>query len=133
MVDRIVDNVVDRVAVLLLGFDHLRPEAPAEDVIAAPVTLVEGSGVNAVQVAHAVGEIGFGGLDDQVIVIAEQAADCGAQMYFVSSSLMLLLEKARHRLTRDTREDAIERLKELRTSLISATVTGKIDVREEAA
>jgi restriction endonuclease S subunit len=29
--------------------------------------------------------------------------------------------------------DAIERLKELRTALISAAVTGKIDVREEAA
>jgi type I restriction enzyme S subunit len=29
--------------------------------------------------------------------------------------------------------DAIERLKELRTALISAAVTGKIDVRETAA
>ena len=29
--------------------------------------------------------------------------------------------------------DAVDRLKELRTALISATVTGKIDVREEAA
>jgi type I restriction enzyme S subunit len=29
--------------------------------------------------------------------------------------------------------DAIERLKELRTALISAAVTGKIDVRDEAA
>ena len=29
--------------------------------------------------------------------------------------------------------DAIERLEELRTALISAAVTGKIDVREEAA
>ncbi|MCX9080553.1 MAG: restriction endonuclease subunit S, partial [Candidatus Methanoperedens sp.] len=29
--------------------------------------------------------------------------------------------------------DAIERLKELRTALISAAVTGKIDVRKEAA
>ncbi len=29
--------------------------------------------------------------------------------------------------------DAIERLKEIRTALISAAVTGKIDVREEAA
>ena len=29
--------------------------------------------------------------------------------------------------------EAIERLKELRTALISAAVTGKIDVREEAA
>ena len=28
--------------------------------------------------------------------------------------------------------DAIDRLKELRTALISAAVTGKIDVREEA-
>jgi type I restriction enzyme S subunit len=29
--------------------------------------------------------------------------------------------------------DAIERLKEFRTTLISAAVTGKIDVREKAA
>jgi hypothetical protein len=29
--------------------------------------------------------------------------------------------------------EAIERLKELRTALISAAVTGKIDVREEAS
>jgi hypothetical protein len=29
--------------------------------------------------------------------------------------------------------EAIDRLKELRTALISAAVTGKIDVREEAA
>ncbi len=29
--------------------------------------------------------------------------------------------------------DAIDRLKELRTALISAAVTGKIDVREEVA
>jgi restriction endonuclease S subunit len=29
--------------------------------------------------------------------------------------------------------EAIERLKELRTAIVSAAVTGKIDVREEAA
>jgi hypothetical protein len=29
--------------------------------------------------------------------------------------------------------DAVERLKELRAALISAAVTGKIDVREEVA
>jgi len=75
VVDRIVDNVVDRVAVLLLGFDHLRPEAPAEDVIAAAVALVEGAGVLAVQVAHAVGEVCAQGLDDQVVVVPHQAAN----------------------------------------------------------
>ena len=32
-----------------------------------------------------------------------------------------------------TARDAIDRLEELRTALISAAVTGKIDVREEAA
>src|SRR5205807_7937460 len=56
VVDRVVDDIVDGVVVLLLRLDQLRPEAPAKDVIAAPVTLVEGSGVDAVQVAHAVGE-----------------------------------------------------------------------------
>ena len=78
MVNRIVDHVVDRVVVLLLGLDQLRPEAPAEDVIAAPVALVELAGVSAIQVAHAIREVRAEGLNDQVVVVPHQAAHVSA-------------------------------------------------------
>jgi hypothetical protein len=77
MVEGIVEDVLDRVRVLLLRLDQLRPEAAAEDMIAAPVALVEGSGVGAVQVPHAVGEVRRRRLDDQVVVVSQQAADVG--------------------------------------------------------
>ena len=73
MVDRVVEDVLERLLVLLLGFDLLRPEALAEDVIRSPVALVEGARVLAVQVAHAVGEIRERRLDDEVVVVAEEA------------------------------------------------------------
>ena len=72
--DRVVEDVVDRVVVLLLRLDHPRPEPLAEDVVPAAVPLVEGAGVLAVQVAHAVGEVRQRGLDEEVVVVAEQAA-----------------------------------------------------------
>jgi hypothetical protein len=74
VVDRVVEDVVDRVVVLLLRLDHPRPEPLAEEVVPAAVPLVEGAGVLAVQVAHAVGEIRQRGLDEEVVVVAEQAA-----------------------------------------------------------
>jgi hypothetical protein len=74
VVDRVVEDVVERVVVLLFGLDHFRPEAPAEDVILAAVAFVEGAGVLAVEIAHAVGQVGERGLYDEVIVVAEQAA-----------------------------------------------------------
>jgi len=46
----------------------------AEDVVLAAVPLVEGAGVLAVQVAHAVGEVRQRSLDEEVVVVAEQAA-----------------------------------------------------------
>jgi hypothetical protein len=46
----------------------------AEDVVLAAVPLVEGAGVLAVQVAHAVGEVRQRGLHEEVVVVAEQAA-----------------------------------------------------------
>jgi hypothetical protein len=76
--DGVVDHVVQGVRVLLLGLDQLRPEAAAEDVVAAAVAFVEGTGVGAVEVAHAVREVRARSLDDQVVVIAHQAADVGA-------------------------------------------------------
>jgi hypothetical protein len=54
VVEGIVEDVLEGVRVLLLRLDQPRPEAAAEDVIAAAVALVEGSGVGTVQVAHAV-------------------------------------------------------------------------------
>ena len=74
MVDRVVEDVLEGVVVLLLGLDHLRPEALAEDVVLAAVALVEGAGVLAVQVAHPVREVRLGRLDDEVVVVSEQAA-----------------------------------------------------------
>jgi hypothetical protein len=75
MVDGVLDDVLERVAVLLLGFDHLRPEALAEDMVLAAVPRVEGASVLAVEVAHAVGEVRLRGLDEQVVMVAHEAAD----------------------------------------------------------
>ena len=43
-------------------------------MVLAPVALVEGAGVLAVQVTHPVGEVRERRLHDQVVVVAEQAA-----------------------------------------------------------
>ena len=74
MVDRVVEDVVERVVVLILGLDHLRPEALAEDVVLTAMALVEGPSILAVEVSHSVREVGERRLDEQVIVVAEQAA-----------------------------------------------------------
>jgi hypothetical protein len=74
VVDGVVDDVLERVRVLLLGFDYLRAEAAAEDVVPPTVALVEGAGVPAVEVAHPVREVRLGRLDEQVVVVAHQAA-----------------------------------------------------------
>jgi hypothetical protein len=57
VVEGIVEDVVERVGVLLLRLDQLGPEAAAEDMIAAAVPLVEGPRIGSVQVPHAVGEV----------------------------------------------------------------------------
>jgi len=74
VVDRIVEDVLDRFLILLFGLDLFRPEAAAEDVVPPAMAVVEGAGVLTVQIAHAVGEVCEGRLDEQVVVIAEQAA-----------------------------------------------------------
>src|SRR3954451_16100160 len=74
VVHGVVEDVVEGVVVLLLGFDHPRPEALPEDVVDAAMALVEGPRVLAVEVAHAVGEIREGRLDHEVVVVPEQAA-----------------------------------------------------------
>jgi hypothetical protein len=76
--DRIVEDVRECVLVLLLRPDHLGLEPAPKDVVSTVVALVEGAGIAAVQVAHAVREVRFGRLDEQVVVIAQQAADVSA-------------------------------------------------------
>ena len=73
MVERVVDDVLDRGVVLLLRLDHLRPVAAAEDVVLASVTLVEGAGVGPVEVPHSLVEIRGGRLHEEVVVVAHQA------------------------------------------------------------
>jgi hypothetical protein len=77
-VDRVVQHVLDRGVVLLLGFDQPRPEAPPEDVVAAAMPLVEGACVAPVEVPHPVREIRTGCLDNQVVVVTHQAGDVDA-------------------------------------------------------
>jgi hypothetical protein len=74
VVDRVVEDVLQRLRVLLFRLDHPGPEPFAEDVVASAVTLVEGAGVLAVEVAHAIGEVRERRLDDEVVVVAEQGA-----------------------------------------------------------
>ena len=76
--DRIVEDVLERGLVLRLRFDRLRPVAAPEDVILAPVPLVEGAGVAAVQVAHSLVQVGGGCFQDEVVVVPHQAADVDA-------------------------------------------------------
>ena len=73
--DRIVEDVLERGLVLRLRFDRLRPVAAPEDVILAPVPLVEGAGVAAVQVAHSLVQVGSRRFQDKVVVVPHQAAD----------------------------------------------------------
>jgi hypothetical protein len=75
VVDGVLDDVLERRAVLLLGLDHLRPVAPAEEVVLSSVPLVEGPGVTAVQVPHALVEVRLGCLNEEVVVVPHQAAD----------------------------------------------------------
>ena len=87
MVDRVVDHVVERIGVLLLGFDQLRPETPPEDVVLGAMALVEGTGVGAVQVTHAIREVRRRRLDDEVIVVAHQAPDVDAPLVAVADAV----------------------------------------------
>jgi hypothetical protein len=73
VVDRVVEDVVEGVVVLLFGLDHFGPEPLAEDVMPPAVQFVEGAGVLAVEVAHPVGEIRQRRFDDEVVVVAHQA------------------------------------------------------------
>jgi hypothetical protein len=77
-VDRVVENVFVGVRVLVLRLDQHRVEAPSEHMVAAPMALVEGARVRAVEVAHAVGEVGRRRFDEEVVVVSHQAANVDA-------------------------------------------------------
>jgi hypothetical protein len=72
--DRVIEDVFERGAVLLFGLDRSRPEAAAEDVVLPAVTFVEGPGVLAVEIAHSLGQVRERRFDQQVVVVAEQTA-----------------------------------------------------------
>jgi hypothetical protein len=74
VVNRVVEDVLERLVVLLCGLDLFGPEAASEDVVLAAVAIVEGAGILTVQIAHPVGEVGERRLDEEVVVVAEQAA-----------------------------------------------------------
>jgi hypothetical protein len=72
--DRVLEDVLQRGLQLLVVFDRFRREALAEHVVTATVEGVESAGVVAVEVAHPGGEVCLPRLDDEVIVVAHQAA-----------------------------------------------------------
>ena len=74
VVNRVLEDVGERLLVLLLGLDLFRPEPSTEDVVLPAVAIVEGTRVLAVQVTHAVREVRERRLDEEVVVVAEQAA-----------------------------------------------------------
>jgi hypothetical protein len=74
----IVQDVRDCGRVLILRFEHFRPEAAAEDVVAAPVAVVEGSRVHPIEVPHPVREVRVRRLEDKVVVVPQQTADVDA-------------------------------------------------------
>jgi uncharacterized protein (DUF58 family) len=72
--DRVLEDVLQRGLELLLRLDQSRGKAFPEDVVTASVERVEGACIFAVEIAHPGGEVGLRRLDEQVIVVAQQAA-----------------------------------------------------------
>ena len=92
--DRILEDVLQRRFELLVTLDRLRGETLAENVVAAPVDGVEGTRVLAVEVAHPVGEVRLGRLDDEVVMRAEQAARVEAPAVAAHDAAQLVQEDA---------------------------------------
>jgi hypothetical protein len=72
--DRVGEDVLEGLLVLLFGLDLFRPEASAEDVVLPGVAVVEGAGVLAIEVAHPLGKVRERGLDQEVVVVPQQTA-----------------------------------------------------------
>jgi hypothetical protein len=92
VVDRVVEDVLERLVVLLFGLDHLGPEASAEDMVLPAMAIVERAGVLSVQVAHPGGEVRERRLDDQVVVVAEQAPGMQSPAVAAAGALQDLCE-----------------------------------------
>lgn len=83
MMDRVVDHVVERVRILLVGLDQDGVVAATEEVVPASVAVVEGPSVGAVEVAHAGREVRLRGFDDEVVVVSHQAPGVDAPVIAV--------------------------------------------------
>jgi hypothetical protein len=92
--DRVLEDVLQRRFEVLVALDRLRVETLAEDVVAPPVDGVERMGVLAVEVAHPVGEVRLGRLDDEVVMRAEQAARVEAPAVAAHDAAQLVQEGA---------------------------------------
>jgi hypothetical protein len=68
--DRVLKDVLQSRFEVLVALDRFRIETLAEDVVAPPVDGVERTRVLAVEVAHPVGEVRLGRLDDEVVMRA---------------------------------------------------------------
>jgi co-chaperonin GroES (HSP10) len=71
--DGVLEDVFERVGVLLVALDGLRVVAAAEHVVAEAPPVVEPARVAPVEVAHAEIEVGLRRLDDEVVVRSEEA------------------------------------------------------------
>ena len=72
--DGVLEDVLERRLEMLVALDRLGGEAAAEYVVAAAVDGVERACVLAVEIPHPVGQVRPGRLDDEVVMVAEQAA-----------------------------------------------------------
>jgi hypothetical protein len=72
------EDVRDGVLVVLVRVEHAGVEAGAEEVAEALVAAVETLGVRAVQELHAGGEVGAGGIDDEVVMGVHEAIGVAA-------------------------------------------------------
>jgi len=92
VLDGVLGDVVEAGGVVLFRLDHPGPEALAEDVVLAAVARVECLGVLAVEVPHAVRQVRERRLEEQVVVVAEQAAGVDPPAEVPANSLQDLEE-----------------------------------------
>lgn len=99
--DRVAMNVADNLQQVGIGTDENGLIAPFEKLPFAEMPAVEALGVYAVDVAHASGNIGIGGLDQQMIVVGHQTISgyaqvphlCGFNQHLNESLIVVFVEK----------------------------------------
>jgi hypothetical protein len=79
---------------MLVRLDQPRGKTLAEDVVAASVECVEGASVLAVEIAHSGGEVRVRRLDEEVVVVAHQAAGVEAPAVPADHAPKLVQENA---------------------------------------